>query len=684
MNAESDVRELKGIGDKTAGALKKLHIQTVGDLISFYPREYDRLEEISAIAGLIPGVKSIVRAGIVGTAVEKKIRTLSITTCYAADTTGRICLTFFNMPFIRHTLKPGMICLLRGKVSYRGTTPVMEQPVILTLEEYEKLKAHLQPVYPLTEKVTQKTLRKAVAQALPALEMQEFLPQEILQAHHLMEYQEAAYAVHFPDDETQLIKAHKRMAFDEFLMFLLGIRQLKQTSEHAANAFPMLEVADTQRLQEALPYRLTPDQEEVWHQMQADLTGPYTMNRLIQGDVGSGKTILAVLALLMTAANGYQGALMAPTEILALQHFEAIRELSRKNHLPLVPVLLTGSLTVKEKKQVYTLIETGTVNCIIGTHALIQEKVHYQKLALVITDEQHRFGVAQREALMQKGKTPHVCVMSATPIPRSLAMILYGDLSISAIHHLPSERMPIKNAVVDISYRPNAYAFLKKEATAGRQAYVICPMIEESEDSDLENVETYTEKLKAALPPQIQIAMLHGKMRPADKNRIMGAFAAGEIDILVSTTVVEVGMNVPNATVMMIENAERFGLAQLHQLRGRVGRGSWQSYCIFVNTSQKEEAKQRLMVLERSNDGFEIAEEDLKLRGPGDLFGIRQSGEMSFHLADIYQDADVLQEADLVCRQITAQENWEKDDRYALLASHLESTLRNAIDFPSI
>ena len=407
------------------------------------------------------------------------------------------------------------------------------------------------------------------------------------------------------------------------------------------------------------------------------------MNRLIQGDVGSGKTILAFLSLLMCVSNGYQGAMMAPTEVLAKQHFESITELTKKYRLPFYPVLLTGSLTAREKKEAYEEIRSGRANVIIGTHALIQEKAEYRNLALVITDEQHRFGVRQRELLAGKGKGVHVIVMSATPIPRTLALILYGDLDISIIDELPANRLPIKNCVVGTEYRDKAYRFIEKEVRLGHQVYVICPMVEEGEMDGVENVVSYTEKLKNILPSEIQIACLHGKMRPADKSRIMEEYASHNIDILVSTTVIEVGINVPNATVMMVENAERFGLAQLHQLRGRVGRGDSQSYCIFVNGSGKKESFDRLDILNHSNDGFYIAGEDLKMRGPGDLFGIRQSGLMDFKIGDIYQDADILKTAGKYADQVLTEDSGLTKQEHKLLGKHMENVL-NAVDFRTI
>ena len=408
------------------------------------------------------------------------------------------------------------------------------------------------------------------------------------------------------------------------------------------------------------------------------------MSRLVQGDVGSGKTIIAFLSMILTAANGYQAALMVPTEVLARQHYEELCKLLEKQGMPFEAVLLTGSNTAREKMERYEKIVSGTARLVVGTHALIQEKVIYENLALVITDEQHRFGVGQRENLSKKGTKPHVLVMSATPIPRTLAIILYGDLDISVMDELPAKRLPIKNCVVDTSYRPKAYSFIQKQVQEGRQVYVICPMVEESEGLEAENVLDYSQKLKEALPGNIQVAYLHGRMKAAEKNRIMEQFAANEIQVLVSTTVIEVGVNVPNATVMMVENAERFGLAQLHQLRGRVGRGEHQSYCIFVQGGQDAETKERLEILVKSNDGFYIAGEDLRLRGPGDLFGIRQSGLLEFRLADIFQDAEILKEASEAAGSILALDRDLSLPQNARLRDCLQSYTKNRIETPGL
>ena len=408
---------------------------------------------------------------------------------------------------------------------------------------------------------------------------------------------------------------------------------------------PCSPVKETQQLLESLPYELTGAQKKVWEELQRDLAGEGVMSRLIQGDVGSGKTVVALLALVCAVYNGYQGALMAPTEVLARQHGQSIREMLEGAGLPVSVAVLTGSMTAKEKRLAYEAIESGEAKIVVGTHALIQNQVRFSRLGLVVTDEQHRFGVRQRETLTDKGEYPHVLVMSATPIPRTLAIILYGDLDISVLDELPANRLPIKNCVVDESYRATAYRFMEKEIAAGRQVYVICAMVEENPELELENVVDYTEKLKKAMNPSTAIEYLHGKMKAAEKNEIMERFAAGEIQVLVSTTVVEVGVNVPNATVMMVENAERFGLAQLHQLRGRVGRGKHQSYCIFVSGNDSPDTKKRLEILNKSNDGFYIASEDLKLRGPGDLFGIRQSGLLEFRIGDVFTDAGILKAA---------------------------------------
>lgn len=687
MSDAIPVNRIKGVGEKTAALFGKINVFTVEDLIRHYPRDYETYDAPVSIREASTGSVQAIYGQITAIPNVKKVRNLSILNAILKDgSNDSIQLTFFNMPFLKKVLKPGGFYLFRGLVQQRGTHKIMEQPRMFTWDEYKQKSGRLLPRYALTKGLTNQTVQKSVAQALEYYPPEkEYLPQMILQKYPMLSHREAVYALHFPENREELLAARSRMVFEEFFSFLLVLRKNKELAAKTENHFPMYETADTVRFLEQLPFPLTKAQKKVWGELREDMGSPYAMNRLIQGDVGSGKTILAVLALLMCAANGYQGAMMAPTEVLAVQHFETISGYVEKYGIAFRPVLLTGSMTAKEKREAYAKIASGEANLIIGTHALIQEKVEYSSLALVVTDEQHRFGVRQRETLAAKGSEPHVLVMSATPIPRTLAIILYGDLKVSVIDELPANRLPIKNCVVGTSYRPKAYEFIAKEVAAGRQAYVICPMVEEGESEDLENVVDYTEKLRVALPPSVQVAYLHGKMRPADKNRIMEEFADKKIDVLVSTTVIEVGINVPNATVMMVENAERFGLAQLHQLRGRVGRGEFQSYCIFISTSEAKETMERLQILNHSNDGFHIASEDLKLRGPGDIFGIRQSGEFAFVLGDIYTDANILKEAsDAVEQLLVSDPDLTDDDSRALVNYFKEHTAVNVVDFRTI
>ncbi len=648
------LRTLKGVGEKTEKLFWKVGIYDTDDLLHYYPRNYDEYETPVDIAELKEGTVQAVSAAVCSGVYVNSVKGRQIISVNIADQSGKFPVVWFNLPYLRKTLRKGSWFVFRGRIVRKQGKLEMEHPEIFTPSAYEEILHHLQPVYGLTAGLSNKTVVKMITQLLESVPMQsEYLPEEFRERYELADINYALRTIHFPPNKEELLVSRKRLVFDEFFLFILSVRKMKEKTEETPNCFPVRETWLTEEIIERLPYSLTGAQLNAWHEIERDLAGRRMMSRLVQGDVGSGKTILAFLAMCLVADNGYQAALMAPTEVLARQHYEGFQKLMEEQNLSFPTVLLTGSDTAREKRLAYAKIASGEALVIIGTHALIQEKVEYANLALVITDEQHRFGVKQREALTTRGNPPNVLVMSATPIPRTLAIILYGDLDISVIDELPARRLPIKNCVVNTSYRPKAYSFIERQVREGRQAYVICPMVEESEGMEAENVLDYTEKLRENLSSDIRIEYLHGKMKAKEKNVVMEAFAQGAIQVLVSTTVVEVGVNVPNATVMMVENAERFGLAQLHQLRGRVGRGEYQSYCIFMQGNQEQVSK-RLEILNKSNDGFYIAGEDLKLRGPGDLFGIRQSGDMEFKIGDIYNDSAILTKASEAADEILA------------------------------
>ena len=686
MNERSEISELKGVGEKTTRLFHRIGVRTVGDLIRYYPRTYEVFEDPVCIGELCEGRTCTVTGTVFGRIQVSGNRSMQVTTLWLKDLTGTLKVIWFRMPFLRTTLGKGGTLTLRGRVLRKKDGLVMEHPEIYyPSEKYEEKRNSVQPVYALTAGLTNNAVIKAVRQALPyADKRQDVLPAYLTRKFHFPPYSEAVSRMHFPENKEDFAEARKRFVFEEFLVFILSLRKMRERENRVRNNFCFCDKPEIEQFLRALPYRLTEAQKRVWDEIRKDMQGEYVMSRLVQGDVGSGKTVIAFLALLLAGLNGYQGALMAPTEVLARQHFENISGMLTEYGLPISAELLTGSMTAKQKREAYGRIESGEAAIVIGTHALIQEKAVYRNLALVVTDEQHRFGVKQREALAGKGNMPHILVMSATPIPRTLAIILYGDLDISVIDEMPKNRLPIKNCVVDTGYRKKAYQFMKKQTEEGRQCYVICPMVEESEAMEAENVLGYSEMLSEIMGDTVRVGCLHGRMKQQEKDEVMEAFGNNEIQILVSTTVVEVGIDVPDATVIMIENAERFGLAQLHQLRGRVGRGKYQSYCIFMTASKSDETKERLDILNHSNDGFFIAGEDLRLRGPGDLFGIRQSGIMDFKVGDIFQDSLILKQAAEAAGEILREDSkMEKPENTRLFAAlekymtdqNLESTL---------
>lgn len=676
-NLDAPIDSLKGIGAKTKQTFEKAGIETLEDLIHYYPREYERYEAPVPVMELKEGMYAAVSGRLLTPLQTRYVRGLSITSGLFGDGLENILVSWFNMPYLKNSLRSGVPYIFRGRIKAKGDRLILEQPAVFKPEQYQAVIGTMLPVYALVKGMTNQMVTKAVRQVLEHQGLlAEHLPEAIRERYQIAEYNFSLEQIHFPKSEEGLREARKRLVFDEFFFFLLQLRGLKDARQKEQNQFEIREVPEPETLIQSLPYSLTGAQKRVWETIREELQQNTVMARLIQGDVGSGKTIVSILAMVMTAANGLQSALMVPTEVLARQHYASFQELMEKNGFAFQAVLLTGSMTAKQKREAYAKIESGEASVIIGTHALIQEKVNYHSLALVITDEQHRFGVRQREMLSEKGVFPHTIVMSATPIPRTLAVILYGDLDISVINEMPANRLPIKNCVVDVSYRKKAYEFIRKEVETGHQAYVICPMVEESEAMDAENVVEYTEVLRTELPPAFCIEYLHGKMKPKEKNEIMERFLANEIQVLVSTTVIEVGVNVPNATVMMVENSERFGLAQLHQLRGRVGRGGAQSYCIFLHKLDGKQIRERLDILCKSNDGFEIANRDMQLRGPGDLFGVRQSGMLDFALADIYSDAGTLKQANEAIGKLLKEDPKLQREENASLKRRYEQLLQ--------
>lgn len=671
MKQKDAIISIKGIGEKTALLFEKLEIRTVEQLLTHYPRRYEVFEPPLFISALKEGMSAAIEASLFTNLEVKSYGKLQVLSCQVRDKSGVFTLTWFNQLYLKKILKCGYRYIFHGKVTRKGTRLVMEQISVYKREDYRILLDKLHPVYSLTEGLTNHTVSKALKEVFLTLEADEdFLPNRLKKKYSFPNRFLALQQIHFPEKKEQLIEARKRLIFDEFFLFLLALKENQEKKKVRKNGFCIQRQEDCDKLLSSLPFSLTNAQKKVWEELQKDMMGEKLMSRLIQGDVGSGKTILAILALCLVAWNGYQGCMMVPTEVLAKQHYDLLQELLEPFSLKVQ--LLVGSMTAAEKKKAYEAILTKKADLIIGTHAVIQEQVVFSNLALVVTDEQHRFGVKQRDALSKKGDFPHVLVMSATPIPRTLAIILYGDFDLSVVGELPKGRIKIKNCVVDTTYRNTAYEFLKKQVKRGHQVYIICPMVEESEHMEAENVMEYTEKLKEHWKQEeIVVRYLHGKMKPKEKNEVMDSFIKGETKVLVSTTVIEVGVNVKNATVMMVENAERFGLAQLHQLRGRVGRGEAESYCILVCGQAGKESRARLELLNQSNDGFYIAKEDLKQRGPGDFFGVRQSGIMEFKIGDVFQDAKLLEQAKEAVDSLTEAEQRNLLDHLSFLENEI-------------
>ena len=637
------VQTIPGIGPQRAKALEKLGISTLGDLIAYFPRRYDDRREKKTIRDLVPGEYACVSAMIASTPTVAHIRKgMDLVKVRCVDDTGVLDLTFFNQTWLKDHLQVGQTYVFYGKAEGNLLRRSMASPVV-EKEGQEEQTGRIVPVYPLTAGVSQLILRRSVRQGLDqcAAILPDVLPDEVRLAHNLCRIGYAYENIHFPQSDEALSLARRRLAFEELFLFTIGLKRLKARRE-VVRTTPC-EAVDMTPFYDALPFSLTAAQRRCGEEAMADMRSGTAMNRLCQGDVGSGKTMVAALCVYFAAKNGLQAALMAPTEILAQQHYAGLAPLLE--NLGIRCALLTGSTAAKTKKSISAQLSAGEIDFVIGTHALITGSVEYRNLGLVVTDEQHRFGVAQRTALAQKGRHPHILVMSATPIPRTLALILYGDLDVSILDELPPGREPVDTFLVNESYRGRINAFIRKQVAEGHQVYVVCPAVEESEALNLKAAETWADTLQQTVFPDLKVALLHGQMKGAEKDAVMSAFSKQEADILVATTVIEVGVDVPNATLMVIEDADRFGLSQLHQLRGRVGRGKAKSFCILTSHSKNPETLQRIKAFCKTNDGFKIAEEDLALRGPGDFFGSRQSGLPVFRVANLSCDLATLKQA---------------------------------------
>ena len=649
-----DVRCIKGIGEQRAKSLQKLGITTLRELISYFPRAYEDRRSYKRIADLVPGENACVRAIVATEPKLSRVRKgLDLVKFRVVDESAALDLTYFNQSYLKNSFHTGEEYVFYGKAEGNLLRKQMANPMF-EREGVNQITGRIVPIYPLTAGVSQGLLYKSISQGLDACadDLTDFLPEDTRKAHQLCHVRYAYENVHFPADGEALAVARRRLVFEELYLLTLGLRLLRE--RRSAVAGQVCEPVSLAPFYDALPFSLTGAQKRAIDDAVRDMCGAHPMNRLVQGDVGSGKTMVAAAAVWFAAQNGLQSALMAPTEILAEQHYKTLALLLEG--LGVRCALLTAATTAKARRSILEQLASGEITLVIGTHALLSPDVQYQKLGLVVTDEQHRFGVDQRAALGAKGDNPHLLVMSATPIPRTLALMIYGDLDVSLIDELPPGRQSIDTFAVNSSYHKRIYDFLRKLIAEGRQAYIVCPMVAESDSLSDERkaVTVYADKLQKEVFPNLTVAPIHGKMKPKEKDAVMRDFSEGKINILVSTTVVEVGVDVPNAAVMLIENAECFGLSQLHQLRGRVGRGQHKSYCILISDNTGEENTQRLAVMTKTNNGFEIAEEDLKLRGPGDFFGSRQHGLPSLRVADLACDMALMHEARAAAEHLIA------------------------------
>ena len=674
MKLADSIQYVKGVGPKKKVELNRLGIKTVYDLLTYYPRTYEDQSVLTKIADLKAGCQATV-AGVIVNVSDRQggRRGMTIITALIGDGSGFLQITWFNQKYLKKQLKPGSRVFVTGKVSYayggRGQFAMSQLASFQILGEADEAETltGIMPVYGATEKLNQKFFRKIIKELLASeLEVEEIIAEPIKAKYNLLNRFEALKNIHFPENFTKLKIARARLAFEELYMIQCGLLLLKKRVQEKKSGVRHL--ADSNLLKQvltALPFKLTHDQAKTWQEIKHDMESSVPMRRLVQGDVGSGKTVIALLALVKTVENGYQGALMAPTEILASQHYESFQKLL--SDFGIRVGFLSGRLTKKKREEMYALLAEQKIDIVIGTHALIQEGVHFAKLGLVVTDEQHRFGIDQRAELEKKGElTPDVLVMTATPIPRTMTLTVYGDLDVSLIQELPPGRQPIRTFVRTPDRRELIYQYVLTQLKVGRQAYVVCPLIEMNEESDLPSAEEVYDELRFGIFQGVPCGLVHGRMKPAEKEQIMQAFYEDKIKLLVATTVIEVGVNVPNASIMVIEHAERFGLAQLHQLRGRIGRGEYKSYCILVSDMKTENAKERLKIMATTSDGFKLAEADLNMRGPGQFFGTLQHGLPDLKIADVLGDMDILFKA-----RKAAEETLQHKYDISLILKHL-------------